>query len=89
MPTTCDARRLWRAKAVDQNRPMNGGDAEEAVLSLTGGEPLIFEQPLNERLRAYLRIDFLFNQSVYHAHATSQWGSRAAIATERSGTMVE
>lgn len=81
MPTTCTARRLWRAKAVDQNRRMNGGDTEEAVLSLTGGEPLIFEQPLNERLRAYLRIDFLFNQSVYHAHSTSQWGSRAAIAS--------
>ncbi|MFZ9708663.1 MAG: cell division protein ZapD [Steroidobacteraceae bacterium] len=60
---------------------MNGGEPEEAVLSLTGGEPLVFEQPLNERLRAYLRVDFLFNQAVYHGNSPSQWGSRAAIAS--------
>lgn len=45
------------------------------------GEPLVFEQPLNERMRAYLRLDFLFTQALFHAHSHSQWASRASIAT--------
>jgi hypothetical protein len=36
------------------------------------GGPLVFEQPLNERMRAYLRIDFLYNQALFHAHSSSQ-----------------
>ena len=44
------------------------------------GGPLLFEQPLNERMRAYLRIDFLYTQALFHARASSQWGSRAAIS---------
>jgi cell division protein ZapD len=46
-----------------------------------GGEPLVFEQPLNERMRAFLRIDFLYNQAVFHANSRSQWGSRAAVTS--------
>lgn len=46
-----------------------------------GGEPLMFEQPLSERMRAYLRIDFLYNQAIFHSHSRSQWGSRAAISS--------
>ncbi|MGH8258991.1 MAG: cell division protein ZapD [Steroidobacteraceae bacterium] len=45
------------------------------------GEQLIFEQPLNERMRTFLRIDFLYNQALYHNEASSQWGSRAAMAS--------
>ena len=41
----------------------------------------MFEQPLNERMRAYLRIDFLYNQAIFHAHSKSQWGSRAAVSS--------
>jgi cell division protein ZapD len=52
-----------------------------APLPLLGAEPLVFEQPLTERMRAYLRIDFLYNQAVYHANSKSQWGSRAAIGS--------
>ncbi|MFM7707747.1 MAG: cell division protein ZapD, partial [Gammaproteobacteria bacterium] len=46
-----------------------------------GGEPLVFEQPLNERMRAFLRIDFLYNQAVFHTNSRSQWGSRAAVTS--------
>ncbi|MEY2721850.1 MAG: hypothetical protein RL597_1295, partial [Pseudomonadota bacterium] len=56
--------------------------AEGVATAPAGNEgPLVFEQPLNERMRAYLRIDFLFNQGLFHAHSNSQWGSRAAIAS--------
>ena len=40
----------------------------------------IFEQPLNERLRTFLRLDFLYTQALYHNEMASQWGSRAAMA---------
>ncbi|MCS6947390.1 MAG: cell division protein ZapD [Steroidobacteraceae bacterium] len=42
---------------------------------------LYFEQPLNERLRTYLRLDFLFNQALHHNRSADAWGSRAAIAS--------
>jgi cell division protein ZapD len=44
-------------------------------------EPSIFEQPLNERMRTFLRLDFLYNQALYHNEVASQWGSRAAISS--------
>jgi len=42
---------------------------------------LIFEQPLNERMRTFLRLDFLYNQALYHNEMGSQWGSRAAMGS--------
>jgi cell division protein ZapD len=48
---------------------------------VTAGAPLIFEQPLNERMRTFLRLDYLYNQALYHNEKASQWGSRAAVAS--------
>jgi cell division protein ZapD len=42
-------------------------------------EPSIFEQPLNERMRTFLRLDFLYSQALYHNERASPWGSRAAV----------
>lgn len=42
---------------------------------------LVFEQPLNERMRTFLRLDFLYNQALYHNETGSPWGSRAAMAS--------
>jgi cell division protein ZapD len=44
-------------------------------------EPAVFEQPLNERMRTFLRLDFLYAQAVYHNERATQWGSRAAVAS--------
>ena len=44
-------------------------------------EPTVFEQPLNERLRTFLRLDFLYSQALYHNDKASSWGSRAAMAS--------
>ncbi len=41
----------------------------------------MFEQPLNERMRTFLRLDFLYNQALYHNEMASPWGSRAALAS--------
>jgi cell division protein ZapD len=43
-------------------------------------ETRIFEQPLSERLRTFLRLDFLYNQALYHNEMATQWGSRAAMS---------
>jgi cell division protein ZapD len=42
---------------------------------------LVFEHPLNERMRTFLRLDFLYNQALYHNETASPWGSRAAMAS--------
>jgi len=45
------------------------------------GATLVFEQPLNERMRTFLRLDFLYSQALYHNEVASQWGSRAAMGS--------
>ena len=42
---------------------------------------LVFEQPLNERMRTFLRLDFLYSQALYHNETGSQWGTRAAVTS--------
>lgn len=43
--------------------------------------PLVFEQPLNERVRTYLRLEFLFSRLAHHRRDASNFGRRAAIAS--------
>lgn len=43
--------------------------------------PLIYEQAVNERMRTFLRIDFLARQFEYHYAQSSLWGTRATVAT--------
>jgi len=53
----------------------------EQLTPAPAAAPLIFEQPLNERMRTFLRLDYLYNQALYHNEKASQWGSRAAVAS--------
>ena len=53
----------------------------QADLPVAEEAELVFEQPLNERMRTFLRIDFLYSQATYHNDRASEWGSRAAIAS--------
>ncbi len=65
-----------------QNSPMTQPQAvAERPDAAAGAAPLIFEQPLNERMRTFLRLDYLYNQALYHNEKASQWGSRAAVAS--------
>jgi cell division protein ZapD len=63
-----------------QNTPMSAESLPAERPAATAAAPLIFEQPLNERLRTFLRLDYLYNQALYHNEKASQWGSRAAVA---------
>ena len=40
--------------------------------------PVVYEQPLNERMRTFLRLEFLYTQATYHSESPSPWSSRAA-----------
>ncbi|MEO1035078.1 MAG: cell division protein ZapD [Pseudomonadota bacterium] len=40
-----------------------------------------FEQPLTERLRTFLRLEFLYKQVCFHMDSDADYSSRAAIAT--------
>ncbi|HEX5458414.1 MAG TPA: cell division protein ZapD [Steroidobacteraceae bacterium] len=48
---------------------------------LESDHTLVFEQPLNERMRTFLRLDFLYSQALYHNEMGSQWGTRAAVSS--------
>ena len=63
--------------------PGTGAEAGAGVDEQSSAETeiLVFEQPLNERMRTFLRLDFLYNQALYHNEIASQWGSRAAMAS--------
>jgi cell division protein ZapD len=60
---------------------ISNADADADTQSGAESESLVFEQPLNERMRTFLRLDFLYNQALYHTETASQWGSRAAMAS--------
>ena len=41
---------------------------------------ITYEQPLSERMRAFLRMEFLFSQVSHYVNGTSEWDNRNAIA---------
>ncbi len=43
--------------------------------------PVIYEQPLNERMRTFLRLDFLYTQASYHGEMANAFSARAAVAS--------
>src|SRR5690348_11513959 len=69
-------------------RMTNDADASETAEPLQAApeaqendRTLVFEQPLNERMRTFLRLDFLYSQALYHNETGSQWGTRAAVSS--------
>jgi cell division protein ZapD len=45
------------------------------------GQAIVFEQPLNERVRTFLRLEFLFAQHHHHRADRTHWGVRATLRT--------
>jgi cell division protein ZapD len=43
--------------------------------------PVVYEQPLNERMRTFLRLEFLYIQATYHSESPSPWSSRSAVSS--------
>jgi cell division protein ZapD len=40
-----------------------------------------YEQPLNERMRTFLRLEFLYQQLLYNCDVDADWATRGAIST--------
>ena len=55
--------------------------AAELVEPSSARKLVTYEQPLNERMRTFLRLNFLFDQAEFHARGSSTWQSRAAVAS--------
>ena len=64
-------------RSVAQNSEMNSA-AELPALAPEHGL-ITFEQPLTERMRTFLRIEFLYEQTVFHADEPTDFGARAAV----------
>jgi cell division protein ZapD len=62
---------------IESETPESGTAAEAQAET----ETLVFEHPLHERMRTFLRLDFLYSQALYHNEIASQWGSRAAMGS--------
>jgi cell division protein ZapD len=44
-------------------------------------DQVVYEQPLNERMRTFLRLEFLFRQARHHLAGRSAWETRATLAS--------
>ncbi|RMD71446.1 MAG: cell division protein ZapD, partial [Gammaproteobacteria bacterium] len=53
----------------------------EAPKPVTAPAKVTYEQPLNERMRLFLRVDFLFQQASYHLERDAAWDNRAALSS--------
>ena len=49
--------------------------------ALAARRTVVFEQPLNERMRNFLRLEFLYQQALYHNDTPTSWSSRAAVTS--------
>jgi cell division protein ZapD len=71
--------RLCGSDAVEQNTTMNANEA--IVPSVAAAARMVsHEQPLNERMRNFLRLDFLYQQAVHHHTRADPWSTRAAVS---------
>ena len=51
------------------------------MLAEPGHGQRYYEQPLIERMRTFMRLEFLYQQLLYNSESESDWASRATIAT--------
>jgi len=58
---------------------MNSTEAATPPSAMVATRTIAFEQPLNERMRNLLRLDFLYQQAVHHHTKTDPWSTRAAV----------
>src|SRR6185369_15172589 len=63
-------------------RAMTSRDSKPGTSATRGAAAgPVYEQPLNERMRTFLRLDFLYQQAMYHEERTDSWSTRAAVGS--------
>jgi cell division protein ZapD len=55
--------------------------SDQATRNASGRAGPVYEQPLNERMRTFLRLDFLYQQTLFHEENPEQWSTRAAMSS--------
>lgn len=55
--------------------------AEVLTTSSAAVAPVLYEQPLAERMRTFLRLESLYQQFLFHVNEPSPWGTRAVVAS--------
>ena len=55
---------------------MSSSDTEKNASGRAGP---VYEHPLNERMRTFLRLDFLYPQTLFHEEHEDSWSTRAAM----------
>jgi cell division protein ZapD len=79
--TLVDQRMDSRAGSPSNPRADSGADLRANLSTEPAPATVAYEQPLNERMRTFLRLDFLYAQALYHTELPNTWGSRAAVAS--------
>ena len=66
-----------------KEHPATGTTGQENAALSTPIQPVpekvLYEQPLNERTRTFLRLEYLLKQAAYHLTKESEWDSRATL----------
>jgi cell division protein ZapD len=55
--------------------------AEVLTTPAAAAPPVLYEQPLAERMRTFLRLESLYQQFMFHVGEPSHWSTRAVVAS--------
>jgi len=72
---------LWRVTpCLKHNSRMSEAQQQVAQPVMDTAEGItVYEQPLNERMRTFMRLDFLYNQALYQSEIATAESARAAM----------
>jgi cell division protein ZapD len=55
--------------------------ANDMTARAISGQPTYYEQPVSERMRTFMRLEFLYQQMLYNVELESDWATRATISS--------
>ncbi len=55
--------------------------ASEIAAESASDLPAYYEQPVSERMRTFMRLEFLYQQMLYNSELESDWATRATISS--------
>jgi cell division protein ZapD len=55
--------------------------ASEIAVESASDRPTYYEQPVSERMRTFMRLEFLYQQMLYSSEMESDWATRATISS--------
>jgi cell division protein ZapD len=55
--------------------------ATDIPVQTAPGRPTYYEQPVSERMRTFMRLEFLYQKMLYNSELESDWATRATISS--------